>query len=372
MIYRLGNTIYAFEGDIPMQKLRRQKLQELRRGAIIVYAAVSLFLLLAMAVFAIDVAYMQLVRTELRTSTDAATSAASEALARTQSVAAARQAARRAAAANPVAREPLQLADADIVFGVSEQNGGQGRFQFRPVNISDADPNPIDRVNSVQVDGRRTEGSASGSVNLLMGSLLGTETFQPTVQTTSTAVVRDIALVLDRSGSMRTNDKIGDLKDAVELFLQLMEDSPNEERISLSTYSTTGTKDIDLTSNMNAVANVVEQMPAEGFTAIGEGLEFGSDSLVNDAQARRFAEKTIILLTDGRENRGIDAIDVVPVAQQRNQTVFTITFGADADQTLMRQVATQTGGFHQHADDGGDLEEAFRTIAETLAVVLVQ
>jgi len=352
--------------------MRTHNSNKLRRGAIIVYAAISLMILLAMAVFAIDVAYMQLVRTELRTSTDAATSAASEALARTQSVAEARLAARRAAAANPVARDPLQLNPEDIVFGVAQQNGGQGRFQFNPVNISDDDDNPIDLVNAVRVDGRRTEGSASGSVRLLMGSLLGTETFQPTVQTTSTAVVRDIALVLDRSGSMQANNKIGDLKNAVEIFLQLMEDSPSQERISLATYSTTGTKDIDLTDDTNAVADVVERMQAEGFTAIGEGLEIGSDSLVNDDQARRFAEKTIILLTDGRENRGIGALDVVPIPQERNQTVFTITFGGDADQELMRQVATQTGGFHQHADDGGDLEEAFRTIAETLAVVLVQ
>ena len=171
---------------------------------------------------------------------------------------------------------------------------------------------------------------------------------------------------------MQANNKIGDLKDAVALFLQLMEDSANEERVSLSTYSTTGTKDIDLTGDMDAVNEVAQQMPAQGFTAIGEGLEFGSDSLVDDDLARRFAEKTIILLTDGRENRGISAVDVIPIAQERNQTIFTITFGGDADQALMQQVATQTGGFHQHANDGGDLEEAFRTIAETLAVVIVQ
>lgn len=346
--------------------------QDSRRGAMVVYGAISLFILLAMAVFAIDVAYMQLVRTELRTATDAATTAASEALARTQSIAIARQAARDAAAVNLVARDPLQLDDADIVFGVAEQQGRQGRFGFRPVNISDDELNPIDLVNAVRVDGKRTGDSASGTVRLLMGSLLGTETFQPSVQTTSTSVVRDIALVLDRSGSMRGNNKIGDLKDAVALFLNLMENTPSDERISLATYSSTGTKDVDLTSNLGDVGQVVQALPASGRTAIGEGLQFGSDSLQNDALARRFAEKTVILLTDGIENEGVPVLDVVPIAQQRNQTIFTITFGADADQQLMQQVATATGGFHQHADDGGDLEEAFQTIAETLSVVVVQ
>lgn len=349
-----------------------QNSNDSRRGAIIIYGALSLFLLLVMAVFAIDVAYMQLVRTELRTSTDAAASAASESLARTQSVGNARAAALALAAANPVARDPLQLSDADIVFGVAEQIDGQGRFGFRAVSISDADTNPIDKVNAVQIDGRRTSDSPSGSVNLLLGGILETPTFQPSVQTVSTSVVRDIALVLDRSGSMQTNDKIGDLKSAVSIFLGLMEDTLSDERISLSTYSTTGTKDIDVTSDLALLSRVVQSMPANGFTAIGEGLQFGSESLVNDPLSRRFAEKTIILLTDGRENRGIDAIDVVPVVQQRNQKIFTITFGADADQDLMRQIAADTGGFHQHADDGGDLEEAFRTIAETLSVIVVQ
>ena len=171
---------------------------------------------------------------------------------------------------------------------------------------------------------------------------------------------------------MQNNNKIGDLKSAVNIFIGLMENTQSDERISLATYSTTGTKDVDITSELDVISQVVQAMPAQGFTAIGEGLEHGSDSLVNDPQARRFAEKTIILLTDGRENRGIDAIDVVPVVQGRNQTIFTITFGADADQALMQQVASETGGFHQHADDGGDLEDAFRTIAETLSVVVVQ
>ena len=43
-----------------------------RRGAMMVLIAICLPLCIIMAAFAIDVAWMQLVRTELRTSTDAA------------------------------------------------------------------------------------------------------------------------------------------------------------------------------------------------------------------------------------------------------------------------------------------------------------
>ena len=64
-----------------------------RKGAMLVLIAVVLVVFIVMTVFAVDVAFMHLVRTELRTSTDAAARAASEALIRTQSVAEARRAA---------------------------------------------------------------------------------------------------------------------------------------------------------------------------------------------------------------------------------------------------------------------------------------
>jgi Flp pilus assembly protein TadG len=50
-----------------------------RKGAMLVLVAITMILLVIAAAFSIDVAYMQLTRTELRTSTDAAARAATEA-----------------------------------------------------------------------------------------------------------------------------------------------------------------------------------------------------------------------------------------------------------------------------------------------------
>ncbi len=328
----------------------------------LVLIMLMLVVVLAMTIFAVDIAYMQLVKTELRTSTDAAARAGSEALARTQSVDAARQAARDAAAANRVAGDPLLLDDADIVFGTAAASNF-GVFTFQP------GANPI---NSVRVLGRRSGGSPSGKVPLFLGSLLGTGTFEPELQSTTTSVVRDIALVLDRSGSMASQNKINELKIAVNIFLDIMDATTSDERVSLTSYSTTGTKDQDMTSNLNLVRSAVNQMPAAGFTAIGQGLQIGSDSLVFDSNSRPFAEKTIILLTDGIENRGPFTIPVLNGILPRNQVIHTITFGAGADQNLMRQVASATGGTHTHAPSGQALRDAFETIARTLAVLTIE
>ncbi len=327
----------------------------------LILVAVMLVILLVMMAFSIDVAYMQLVRTELRTATDAAAHAASENLARTQDTNEARQAARTIAALNPVAGDPLLLSDGDVIFGSAEPTGA-GIFHFTPGN------NPL---NAVRVNGRRTSTAPSGDVTLFVGGLLGRRQFEPVMTSTSTGLVRDVALVLDRSGSMDSEGKIDSLKSAVSIFLDVLEATPADERVSLASYSTTGTKDVAMTSDLTSIRTAVGGLPADGWTAIGQGLQIGSDSLQFDARARIHAEKAIVLMTDGIENRPPNVLTVVPTCVSRNHVVHTITFGSGADQALMQTVANRTGGTHRHAATGADLEEAFREIARSLAVVLI-
>jgi Ca-activated chloride channel family protein len=345
-----------------LRDVEKSQESQQRRGAMVVLVLFMLLILLVMTVFAVDVAYMQLIRTELRTSTDAAARAASEALARTQSPAIARQAAKDTAARNIVAGDPLQLADSDIVFGSASPNGN-GLFQFNPGGVP---------TNSVRVFGRRTADSPSGSVQLFLGGILGQPIFEPQMRSSTTAIVRDIALVLDRSGSMRSQNKINDLKAAMSIFLDILDSTRSDERVSLTSYSTTGTKDQDMTSNLGLIRNAVNQMQAAGFTAIGQGMQIGSNSLEFDPQARPFSDKAIVLLTDGIENRGPFVNEVLPAVVNRGHVVYTITFGAGADQTLMRQVADATGGKHFHAPNGQALRDVFRDISSTLAVVMIE
>lgn len=342
---------------------RRRHQDEPHAGAMLILVAVMLVILLAMTAFSVDVAYMQLVRTELRTATDAASHAASEALVRTQETGQARRAAKDAAALNLVAGHPLLLDDQDVIFGQSSPND-QGRFTFVPTN------GPL--VNSVRINGRRTGDSPSGEVPLFLGGLLNRREFEPVMSTTTTGLVRDIAIVLDRSGSMRSENKIGALISSVNVFLSILNPTAADERVSLATYSTTGRKDVAMTSDLHLIHSAVNGLVADGFTAIGQGLQIGSDSLEFDANSRPFAEKSIVLMTDGIENRAPFVNTVVPEAVARNHRIHTVTFGSGADQALMRDIANRTGGVHRHAEDGEDLREIFREIAKTLAVVLVE
>ena len=140
-------------------KNRRQN----RDGAMLPYVAVVIILLFIAAVFAIDVASIHVVRSELRTATDAAAKAAVEALGREQSTAAGIEAALRIAEANTVAGVGLQLDPNNIVFGSSGQNN-DGTFFF------DEGGSPL---NAARVTGERTANSPQGPVGLFFAPVLG-------------------------------------------------------------------------------------------------------------------------------------------------------------------------------------------------------
>lgn len=349
-----------------IRNLEKLASRKPRNGAMLVLVAFMLVILLVMTAFAVDVAYMQLVRTELRTATDAASKAASEALSRTQSIDDARAAARQIASLNTVAGDELLLADSDIIFGEAAQ-AGQGLFNFVEGG---------NELNSVRILGRRSGGSLSGAVPLFLGGILGRDTFEPELASTSTSVVRDIAIILDRSGSMTTPDAGNGLTRnqalviAVNGFIDEIEDSSPNSALSLTTYSTTATRDLNLTTDLNVVRNAVAGIGAQGRTNIFQGLRFGSDSLLGP-NARPFAKRTIVLMTDGRFNEGGTPIPSANIAAGRGHVVHTVTFSPGANQADMRQVADIGGGLHFHADDAADLAAAFREIARTLSVVLI-
>ena len=373
-----------------------------RKGAMLVLIAITIILLLIAVAFSVDVAFMQLTRTELRTSTDAAARAATEALSREQSVVAAVQAARAAAAANPVAGEPLLLADEDIVFGHADVQAN-GVFDFR---------DNVQPFNSIQVFGRRTDDSPSGPVGLLFAGVLGPRTFVPTQTARTVNLDRDICLVVDRSGSMNrsvtsssnppgappacqgphpTLSRWAVLDDAVTVFLAALNQTDLDELVGLVSYSSNNvicgqqleaaTIESPLADDYAAIQAAMQSYSDNfvgGATNIAAGIDEGVAVLTDASRTRLFAEKTMIVLTDGKENRPLGAASrrseqAATEAVAANEiTIHTITFSNQANQATMQSVANIGGGQHFHAPTAERLEEIFREIALTLPVVMAE
>ena len=332
-----------------------------RNGAMLVLVAVVMIILFVASALAIDIAYMHATRAELRTATDAASRAASEALGRLQSTSAATEAAFAVASANTVAGSPLSLAVNDIEFGTHVVEP-DGRFRFVPGGSP---------LNTVRIVGRRTTGSPSGPIPLFFGPIFGQTTFQPIQQATSCRLDRDIALVLDVSGSMADFGRFQALTNALTVFLSELSQLPQDELLSLTVYSTTSQKQVAMTNNFLAIQKAFSTQSPGGSTAIGEGIQTGIDSILNDPGSRPFIAREIVVMTDGNHNTGIDPLTVVPQAVANNITIHAVTFSQGANQPLMQQIAQATGGIHLHATTNQELIDVFRQIASRIPVILI-
>jgi Flp pilus assembly protein TadG len=368
---------------------RQRQNRQNRRGAMTVFLLCVLVVLLIMAAFAVEVARMHLHRTELRICTDAAANAATKELMVGQDVDLAIAKAREIAELNPVAGKPLLLADTDIKIGRSTL--GNGSFEFTETGT---------QPNSIRILGRRTADSPSGAIPLFFGNLVGKGTFDPIFESTATQVDREIMLVLDISGSMAwsVNEtahanplpesapadwEYGDaappasrwiaVANAVYQFCSSLQQTSQAERISLVTFNGSAYVEQGLTSNYGDMLLKIDahsQSFNTGSTNIAAGISQGKTTLVAQSD-RPFAEKTMIVLTDGMSTTG----DPVAQAQQALSAgvfVHTITFSAEADQTAMADTATAGGGRHYHASDNAALLQIFREIALTTPTLLTE
>ena len=95
----------------------------------------------------------------------------------------------------------------------------------------------------------------------------------------------------------------------------------------------------------------------------------GIGVLNNSSAARSNAEKTLIVLTDGRQNQGEARLAAADAATD-NITIHTITFGDYADKTLMAEIAVTGNGRCAHADDAAGLQKILRDLAVTLTTLV--
>lgn len=382
---------------IPLRPARSSKRRP-RRGVVAPLMALLLPVLLILLGFSIDLAHMQKARTELRIAVDNATRAAASTLSRTDSRSSARATAKQIAAANVVAGAGLTLADDQIEFGRSNRVGD--RFLFR------AGGTPF---NSVRIDAARDSGSADGPVNLFFGRLVGATEFEPQAVAVASFVNVDIALVLDRSSSMKlpadssehtmsvTDPRVCSppqadtrwiaLAGAVREFTRVLRQTTTTERVAVVTYASDlagaalptcgspyrttaeSTLDIGLTTSMSSIDAEIDSLSNSlwnGNTYIESGMRTALAEL--NGNARSTADLKMIVLTDGHENVG-SAVAAAVDADIADVQVHTITFGDHADQATMSHVASTGGGSHQHASDAAALEEAFRKLAGELTRV---
>jgi Ca-activated chloride channel family protein len=185
--------------------------------------------------------------------------------------------------------------------------------------------------------------------------------------------------VLDTSGSMQ-GERLDHLKEAMDglaggdtSFSGHFSQFNPREKVTLVVFNNTivDTRSFNVTSNdpsspaLQQLRSYIDKLRADGGTAIYSALEAAYQKANDELRADPNAYTSIVLLTDGENNAGIEPGEFINTLstlppQLKNVRVFPVLFG-EADPEALQQVAAATGGQRFDARTS-DLSQVFKEI----------
>ena len=176
---------------------------------------------------------------------------------------------------------------------------------------------------------------------------------------------RDIYLVIDVSGSMADQSKITFAKNAATEFVNAFQlDKSLDYRIGLISFEVQVNTLAKLTDDPSGLKDAISSLYANGDTAMGHAIRT-ADNLFSQ-ETGSDTSKTVLLLTDGVSNTGMNPITAAQNAKDNGLTIFTVAYGNDADIGTLNQIAKMTGGKFYKALSGQDLVATFANIADVM------
>src|SRR3954467_2164078 len=153
----------------------------------------------------------------------------------------------------------------------------------------------------------------------------------------------NVIMVTDVSGSMNATDVQPDrLTAAVKAAKTLTDKLPPTFRIGLIAFSDYAEQRVAPTTDKSQVKGALDQLAAEGGTAMGDGLQrglFAARTPVpnQSGSGTRRLPSVIVLLSDGKNTSGnLDPVDVARQARQAHIPIFTIALGTAAGEVQLR------------------------------------
>jgi uncharacterized protein YegL len=145
----------------------------------------------------------------------------------------------------------------------------------------------------------------------------------------------DLMLVLDRSGSIQPSE-LATLKTAAKAFVDALIPSPDGPHIGQTSFATTSTLDLHLTSDSSTIKAAIDALAADGFTNLKEGIELATGELANpgDGHDRPDFDSPdfMVVITDGAPNRPVgtaeaDAKAAADAAKAAGTEIFVVGVG---------------------------------------------
>ncbi|KAH6867600.1 hypothetical protein B0T10DRAFT_467770 [Thelonectria olida] len=174
----------------------------------------------------------------------------------------------------------------------------------------------------------------------------------------------DVAIVLDRSGSMslpgtRGGTRLDAAKSAASLFVDLLEDGAGH-KVGMVSFSTTASNPPDMPLNNIAsapaeIAAALSRLVSSGQTSIGDGLLKAQNLITSGPEAR----KAILLLTDGEENQPPMISDVVSSLGDTHVCSVGLGTAMTLNGPKMQQLSERQGGIYISTPDDLELKKFF-------------
>jgi Ca-activated chloride channel homolog len=205
-----------------------------------------------------------------------------------------------------------------------------------------------------------------------------------TVETEQATVV----IAIDRSGSMKATDvtpnRLEAAKRAANAFLDHV---PAKVRVGALTFNSAASILAAPTTDHNAVQAAVATITPKGTTATGEAIE---TALRMIKSSRRPGQKpppaAIVLLSDGKSDRGVDPLKAADDAKVAGVPVTTVALGTDhgtiqqqrkngssvtlpvpPDPQQLAQIARRSGGQAFAVADAARLKQVYENLGSQVA-----
>ena len=169
----------------------------------------------------------------------------------------------------------------------------------------------------------------------------------------------DLALVIDRSGSMSGDP----LKAALESSVRIIQGLRSDDRIAVVTFDdhVQVVQPLVAVGDAHDLVNRVRLIESGGSTALFDGWQEGVKQLAPFVKKERIAR--VILLTDGQANHGLvdeaKIFEHVAKAAGAGITTSTVGLGHGFNETLLTGMAKAGEGAANFGQTADDLSEAF-------------
>ncbi|MBI4280014.1 MAG: VWA domain-containing protein [Armatimonadetes bacterium] len=200
-----------------------------------------------------------------------------------------------------------------------------------------------------------------------------------------------IILSIDTSGSMRSEDmrpnRFEAAKEAARAFVAAL---PRSARIGVVAFSGYATLVQSPTRDRRAVQDTIASLRMGPWTAIGDGLLEAVRALPGREQAGpatpvppagvRLPAGVVVLLSDGRSNRGVSNEIAAEIARAYQVKTYTVgigqtypvndpnafVIGGTLDEESLRAIAAATGGEYFHASSAEELRRVYRHLGAVI------